>query len=145
MILGLFSIGNAQRIPSGDSTGIRSETVVDVPRIEGKVTDETGASIEGALISVTNSSGNKITIRSDAKGRFELMDFRMLRGLNQLKVQSLGFQPFVDEFTITKREQSTFPVVLETGHMVGVIAVSSPSVVDVRKSSNSTRIILSDN
>src|SRR5690606_9443077 len=52
-IIGLFTVGQAQRQTIGDSQGIRSESTSGVARIEGTVKDLNGEPIPDAKITVT--------------------------------------------------------------------------------------------
>lgn len=144
MVLGVFSVANAQRFPRGDSSGTRSETFIEVPRIEGSVLDQTGAPIENALITVTTSSRKKITTKTNAKGYFQLMDLRMLGGNNSISVESKHFRSFGDQFTITRREMITFPIVLGVGMWIGEVTITEPPMIDVKSSSNTFRVIVND-
>lgn len=144
MVLGVFSFASAQRYPRGDSTGTRSETFLEVPRIEGTVLDPTGAPIPDAIVTVTTASRRKITTKTNAKGYFELMDLRMLGGRNGLSIESKHFVPFNDQFTITRREQIDFPVMLDVGTMIGIVMLTEPPTIDIKSSSNTFRIIVND-
>lgn len=143
MVLGIFSFANAQRFPRGDSSGTRSETFIEVPRIEGSVLDQAGAPIENALVTVTTSSRKKITTKTNAKGYFQLIDLRMLGGSNSISVESKPFRRFGDQFTITRREMITFPIVLDAG-VIGVYVNAEPPIIDMKSSSNTFRIIVND-
>lgn len=144
MVLGVFSFASAQRYPRGDSTGTRSETFLEVPRIEGTVLDPTGAPIPDAIVTVTTASRRKITTKTNAKGYFELMDLRMLGGRNGLSIESKHFVAFNDQFTITRREQIDFPVMLDVGTMIGIVMLTEPPTIDIKSSSNTFRIIVND-
>lgn len=145
MVLGVFTVGNAQRVPSGDSRGARSESNIEMPCIEGTVTDPNGKVVPGAMVTVTTPTGKKLTAQTNKKGYFRIMHFRMLGGQNKLRIELAGFDPYRDTFTIINRELITFPAQLNSGGWVGVVTIESPPMIDTRKSSISTRIILNDN
>lgn len=144
-VLGLFSMGNAQRPPTvGDSQGIRSETTLGLPRIEGTITDTTGMAISDATITVTTSTGKVIVRKTDRRGRFSLMSFALGTGKNKLKIEALGFSPFHDNFTILRNESIDHPVILDVG-FVGVVVVRSEPLIDPKKSGVSTTVRFGDN
>lgn len=145
MVLGLFSISNAQRIPHGDSKGTRSESNIEIPSIDGTVIDSNGAVIPDATVTVTTPSGKKLVAKTNQKGFFRLIHFRMLGGKNHLRIESPGFNSFSDVFTIRQRESITFPAQLSVGTWIGVVTVTEAQMIDPRKTSISTRIILNDN
>lgn len=139
-VLGLFSIGQAQRTQTaGDSQGMRSESSLGVARIQGIVKDLTGVTAPDAKITVTTSSGKTIVCKADKNGRFSLTSFAMERGKNDIKIEALGFNSFLDSFTIGKRETIDYQVVLEPG-MIGVVVVRGEGMIDTRKSETSTTI-----
>lgn len=144
-IIGLFSVNFGQRQPVGDSQGIRSETSINVARIEGTVTDATGAVIPEATVIVTTANGKTISCKTDPRGRFRLTSFALEAGLNRLKIEATGFSPFRDEFTIRRRESIDYPIVLEAGVFVGVVEVHSEPLIDPRKSEISTTIRINEN
>ncbi|HMQ03757.1 MAG TPA: carboxypeptidase-like regulatory domain-containing protein [Pyrinomonadaceae bacterium] len=143
-ILGLFTVGQAQRQPGGDSQGTRSESSVNVARIEGIVRDPAGAVIPNATVTVTTANGKTLQRKTDRRGRFSLTSFALERGLNKLRIEAPHFYPFQDEFTIRRRETIDYPVILEVGTFIGVVVVRSEPLIDPKKSSNSTTIRIND-
>lgn len=142
LLLGFVSVGYSQRIPAGDSTGTRSETSVEIPMIEGTVRDQSGEVVENAKVTVTTPTGRKLVTHTNRTGYFRVIHSRMLGGENILKVEAVGFKSFGDSFTIIRRESIDFSVTLEVGSFVGVVTVDSPPMIDPKKTSISTRIIL---
>lgn len=139
-ILGFFSVGQAQRQPRGDSQGIRSESSLNVARIEGVVRDPAGAVIADARVTVTTANGKTLLTKTDRRGRFGLTSFALELGQNKLKIEAPHFYPFRDEFTIRRRETIDFPVILEVGTFIGVVVVRPEPLIDPRKSGISTTI-----
>lgn len=138
-VLGLFSVNFAQRPPLGDAQGIRSESSVNVARIEGLVEDAAGAVIPDARVTVVTSSGKPLVTKTDRRGRFRITAFALESGTNRLTIEATGFSPFRDEFTIRRRELIEYPVILEVG-FIGVVEIRSEPLIDPRKSEISTTI-----
>jgi hypothetical protein len=139
-IIGLFTVGLAQRQARGDSQGIRSESTLGVARIEGTVKDFNGEPIPDAKVTVTTANGKTIVRRTDRRGRFSLVSFALESGENRLTITAYGFNPFRDDFTIGRRESIDFPVLLDIGSFIGVVVVRGEPLIDPKKSSNSTTI-----
>lgn len=144
-ILGLFSVNFGQRSPVGNSQGIRSESTLNVASIQGTVRDATGEAIPNAAITVTTSNGKTISRKTDQRGRFQLTSFALEAGTNKLKVEALGFSSFRDEFTVRRTEMIDYPIILDAGHMVGVVEIRSEPLIDPKKSGTSTTIRFGDN
>lgn len=145
LLLGMYSVTYSQRIPAGDSTGVRSESNIEIPLIDGTIKDPTGAVIAGAQITVTTPTGKKLSTQTNSKGYFRILHFRMLGGSNSLSVEAPGFMSFRDQFSIVRRESIDFSVSLEVSGFIGVVTIKNPPMIDPKKTGNSTRIILNDN
>jgi hypothetical protein len=139
-VLGLFTVGQAQRRPIDDTQGIRSESSLNVSRIEGTVKDQTGASVSDAKVTITTPNGKKTVRRTDSQGRFSLTSFALEGGKNELRIEFPAFMPFVDTFWIRRREVIDFPIVLETAFIGEIVVLPNRSLIDPRKSSISTTI-----
>lgn len=142
--LGLFSVGYAQRHPTGDSQGIRSETTLNVARIEGTVKDANGEVIPDAKVTITTANGKSIVRKTDRRGHFSIASFAMESGENHLKIEAVGFYPFRDTFTIRRNESIDYPVYLEVSTFIGVVVVRGEPLIDPKKSGISTTIRMND-
>ncbi|NOT48611.1 MAG: carboxypeptidase regulatory-like domain-containing protein [Acidobacteria bacterium] len=137
-VLGLFSVASGQRLSLNDSQGVRSETSVESPIIQGTVADATGAVIPDAKVTITTADGKAITRKTDARGRFQLVSPSLMKGRNRIAIAANGFNTFRDEFSIRRRELIDYPTILEVGSVVGVVEVRIPPAIDPRKSDIST-------
>lgn len=138
-ILGLFSPAFSQR-PANDSRGIYSETSVEVPCIQGIVTDANGTVIPNATVTVVTSDKRTLSRKTDRRGRFQLVNSSLGIGRNRLTVSATGFNPFRDEFSLGRREMLDYPIMLEVGTVIGVVVISQPPSIDRRKSDITTKI-----
>lgn len=136
-ILGLVSLTNAQRLSVKDSQGVRSETAVEIPIVQGTVTDLIGAVIPGAKVVVKTANGKLIATKTDSRGRFRLISMSFANGPNRISIDANGFNTFRDDFSITRRELIDFPINLEAGAMIGVVVVKSSPSIDMRSSERS--------
>lgn len=139
-VIGLFTVGQAQSQPRGDSQGIRSESSVNLARIEGIVRDPAGAVIPNATVTVTTANGKTLQRKTDRRGRFSLTSFALEHGLNKLTVEAPYFHPFRDDFTIRRTESIEYRVALEVGSFIGVVEIRREPLVDPKKSGISTSI-----
>lgn len=138
-ILGLFSTAaSAQRPPTDDSIGVRSETSVPSAVVEGIVKDPAGVPIRGAIVVVTNSEGRSITTRADDDGRFRIMNLQLDRGKNRIGVGSPGFIPFGDIFSIHSKEMISYRITLDIGKIGMIVLPTRAPAIDPRKSEKST-------
>ena len=70
--------------------------------ISGTVTDQTGAVITGATITLTNSGKLKLTATSDAQGNFKFSDLQP--GTYDVTVTASGFKQFhTENLTVDSR------------------------------------------
>jgi hypothetical protein len=132
-------------VNESDSQGIRSETFIDLGMVDGVVKDQTGAIIPDATVTITMSSGKTWIRRTDKHGRFRLTSVSLEKGRNRIKVEATGFNAFVDEFTVRRRELVSYPIMLDVGSMIGVVEILPEPMIDMRKSSISTTIRAGDN
>lgn len=139
-VLGLFSVASGQRVSLNDSQGVRSETSLESPMIEGTVRDQNGAVIADAIVAVKTANGKTLTRKTDHKGRFRLLELSLSVGRNRIAITANGFDTFRDEFSVGRREMIDYPVILAVGHVVGVVVIRPPSAIDPRSSSISTTV-----
>jgi hypothetical protein len=80
--------------------------------ISGTVSDQTGAVVIGATITLSNSSGVKLTATSDAQGGYRVKD--LPAGTYNFEVSASGFKVFRSEnLTLTSGQELTLDVSLE--------------------------------
>lgn len=139
-VLGLFSVASGQRFSLNDSQGVRSETSLESPMVEGTVRDPIGAVIADATVTVKTADGKTLTRKTDRKGRFRVVGLSLSVGRNRIAITANGFNAFRDEFSVRRREMIDYPVILDSGHVIGVIVIRTPSTIDPRSSGISTTI-----
>ncbi|MGQ9898459.1 MAG: TonB-dependent receptor domain-containing protein [Acidobacteriota bacterium] len=91
--------------------------------LQGRVTDETGAVIGGAAVTLTDATGKSLSSTSDELGSFTLSN--LLPGDYTLHVEMEGFKPYED-ITVTivpgRRETVTIKLAIEVAEEVQVNA-----------------------
>ncbi len=82
--------------------------------ISGTVTDQTGAVIAGATITLTNSAGLKLTATSDAQGNFKFPDLQP--GTYDVSATASGFKQFHSvNLQLTAAQELPLDILLEAG------------------------------
>src|SRR5215469_16461236 len=82
--------------------------------ISGTVTDQTGAVVTGATITITNSAGLKLTATSDGQGNYKIGDLQP--GTYSITVTAPGFKTFhTDNLALTGSQELPLDVSLEAG------------------------------
>ncbi|MEZ5423448.1 MAG: carboxypeptidase-like regulatory domain-containing protein [Pyrinomonadaceae bacterium] len=143
-ILALFSASSYSQIGDRRRTqGVRSETFVSVPLIEGQICDTTGEPIPNATVTVTNQAGRKIERKTDKKGRFLFAESSVI-GTNSIEMAAPEFSSFKDTFNIQPRERIEYKIELEIIGTIGIISIEPGPLIDPHKSSVSTTIRVSD-
>jgi len=144
-ILALFSASYSQVGDRRRSQGVRSETFVSVPLIEGQICDVTGEPIPNATVTVTDQSGRTIERKTDKKGRFLFAESSVI-GTNSIEMAAPGFRSFKETFNIQPRERIEYKIRLDIEiTTIGLIVIEpGPPLIDPHKSSVSTTIRVSD-
>jgi hypothetical protein len=110
--------------------------------LEGKVTDDKGASVPGATISVTGAQGLQAA-RTGTDGRFSIPFLK--GGKYEVKVEAPGYATIVlkdVEVQINRRTQ--LPIQLSTGKVETVSVTGEAPLIDTKSTSIGTNIKISD-
>ncbi|MGI8773021.1 MAG: TonB-dependent receptor domain-containing protein [Acidobacteriaceae bacterium] len=95
----------------------------DTARIQGSVTDTTGAAIPGATVTVTNRDTNAaVTITSDGSGNFSIP--ALPRGNYEARVTDTGFTAQVQDFTLNVSQAQTLAFRLQPGEATTTVTVT---------------------
>ena len=82
--------------------------------ISGAVTDQTGAVVTGATITISNTAGLKLTATSDGQGNYKLNDLQP--GTYSITVTATGFKTFhTDNLALAAPRSLPLDVSLEAG------------------------------
>ena len=104
--------------------GVRPVTAqTDTARIQGTVTDATGAVVSGATITVTNTdTGSVLTVSSDAGGNFSANALPI--GHYKAEVKAQGFQGQAQNFLLTVSQVQAINYKLAVGEASSVVEVT---------------------
>jgi len=110
--------------------------------VGGTVRDESGGSIPGAKIVLTEQSKGLIReSETDSNGSFLFSS--VTAGVYSLRVEKAGFKTHqVDELTVEVGEVASVPITLVVGDVHTVMVVSRPSPVELDSDSNTTGSIV---
>jgi hypothetical protein len=96
--------------------------------LSGHVEDASGAAISGAAITTTRLDQNQtFTATSDAQGRFRFLYLTV--GRYQLKVESQGFAPLVQQLTLTVGQALNVQLKLTVAGVAGKVDVTAEAPV----------------
>jgi len=110
--------------------------------LEGKVTDDKGASVPGATVSVTGAQGLQAA-RTGTDGRFSIPFLK--GGKYEVKVEAPGYATIVlkdVEVQINRRTQ--LPIQLSTGRVETVAVTGEAPLIDTKSTSIGTNIKVAD-
>ena len=94
-----------------------------IARVEGVVTDTSGAAVPGASVTATHAATNAArTVATDGEGRFALTPLPL--GDHRVQVELSGFKPQSTRVTLTVNEAARLDFVLEVGQLDEVVEVS---------------------
>ena len=115
--------------------GTRLIAQTDTGRIQGSVTDQTGAVIPGASITLTNTETNATqTVSSDAAGNFNVA--ALPRGSYKAQIKAQGFASQTQSFTLAVSQVQALNFKLSAGATDTVVEVTSAApLVDAGTSS----------
>lgn len=110
-------------------------------KVKGQVLDESGASLAGADVTLTESSGKSLQTVSSEKGDFEFSGVSV--GTYLLKVSVIGFNPYESEpFKVEKSIVAPLEVRLSIASVTEQITVDSSSPVSLSSENNASAIVL---
>ncbi len=110
-------------------------------KVKGQVLDESGASLAGADVTLTESSGKSLQTISSEKGEFEFSS--VSTGAYILKVSVLGFNSYESEsFKVEKSVVAPLEVRLSVASVTEQVTVDSSSPVSLSSENNATAIVL---
>lgn len=79
-------------------------------RITGTVTDAQGNAVEGAVITVVDATGKKLTGTSGSDGEWAILGFRS--GTYDFSITAEGYQPKIEKKAVKQLDQNTLDIVL---------------------------------
>ena len=80
-------------------------------RLTGTITDETGARVSAAIVSLTDAEGQKITVKSDEQGRYVFSSIKP--GAYLLSIESPGFKTYTSNVDLTTRPTTNINATLK--------------------------------
>ena len=111
-------------------------------RLQGQVTDVTGAVIQGATVVVTNGNGFEQNVQTNQTGAFSM---RLPVGVYTVIVQSEGFAPFQKEkVSVASSNGTPLKVTLNIESRTDVVNVEEANTVDVSPDSAAGAIVLKE-
>jgi hypothetical protein len=123
-----FLATNADDVADTEA-GIWNQTGIDIGRLEagqigGIVTDQTGAVVPNALVTVTNTQSNvSLTTRSDGDGKWAISG--MQPGPVRVTVDSQGFKKVQHELEVSASRPSLLGSTLEPGNVSETVTVTA--------------------
>jgi hypothetical protein len=113
---------------------------VDTARMQGTITDKTGAAISGAIIAATNVATGKVTtVQSDGSGYFTAAG--LVPGHYRVEVKQPNFKTFTQEVTLQTGQIAPFNAALEPGQVSETVEVKSDIPLVESASSNISEVI----
>src|SRR6266540_4185752 len=121
------------------SVDIRAQAVYG--SITGTVTDQKGATIAGATVTITDLSKNvSKSIKTNESGNYEARS--LIPGKYQLKVEQQGYKASVQEVEVRADVAATTDVALEVGAVSEIVTISSEALELPIFNRNFTEIVL---
>ena len=128
------------------TTPAQSETPASSATIHGHITDQTGALIPGATVTILDASGNAVrTITADTAGAYEAHG--LPPGSYIIKAEFGGFAPFQSQpiaITAGQAKRVDIAMAIQVEQQNVVVTDESPTV-NVEASGNSNAIVLKGN
>jgi Carboxypeptidase regulatory-like domain/TonB dependent receptor len=146
----LSALGQSPAPPPANARAIQSSTTqaqgaaaTGAVTVRGHITDQTGALIPGARVSVTDASGNTVRTTADAGGAYDLRG--LAPGSYIVKAEFDGFAPFVSQpITLSsgqvKRVDIAMAIQVEQQNVV--VTDDTAATVNVEASGNANAIVL---
>jgi hypothetical protein len=92
-------------------------------RIQGTVTDQAGAAVPGATVSVTETSTNRnIKVQTDENGAFSVLS--LSPGNYQIEITQPNFKTIKQEITLQVQQVAVLPFTLEAGGVNEVVTIT---------------------
>src|SRR5689334_13751879 len=92
--------------------------------IAGTVTDERGAKVSGAQVTLTFASGNQLTTTTDRAGSFEFKNLKA--GSYLVEIKAAGFSGFTSEqIQLDRGESKTIPIELRVAAINANVVVTA--------------------
>jgi hypothetical protein len=112
-----------------------------VARLQGRVTDPTGAVIPGATISVKNTSGLSVAVKGDGVGGYEVRN--LAPGKYTVSVSAKGFAPLVQEVVLAAGQDKKLDMALEIQVKEETVDVQGDAVrVGTSSDNNANTVVL---
>ncbi len=112
-----------------------------VARLQGRVTDPTGAVIPGATISVKNTSGLSVAVKGDGVGGYEVRN--LAPGKYTVSVSAKGFAPLVQEVVLAAGQDKKLDIALEIQVKEETVDVQGDAVrVGTSSDNNANTVVL---
>lgn len=106
--------------------------------ITGTVTDQNGAAVPGATVTVSGPLGEKTTT-TDGNGLFRVEN--LIPGNYNVKVSNTGFKTTsVEAVTVLVGKDQTLAIKLEPGEITATVTVTGAAAVDTAKTETSTNL-----
>src|SRR5437660_2747539 len=112
--------------------------VATTGNITGTVTDQNGAAVAGANVTVTGPLGEK-TATTDGNGIFRVEN--LIPASYNVKVSNTGFKTTsVDAVTVQVGKDSALSIKLEPGEVTATVTVTGAAALDTAKTETSTNL-----
>lgn len=112
--------------------------VATTGNIAGTVTDQNGAAVPGATVTVSGPLGEK-TATTDGNGLFRVDS--LIPGTYNVKVSNTGFKTTsVEAVTVLVGKDQTLAIKLEPGEVTATVTVTGAAAVDTTKTETSTNL-----
>ena len=112
--------------------------VATTGNITGTVTDQNGAAVPGATVTVSGPLGEKTTT-TDGNGIFRVEN--LIPGNYGVKVSNTGFKTTsVEAVTVLVGKDQTLAIKLEPGEVTATVTVTGATAVDTSKTETSTNL-----
>jgi len=114
---------------------------LDTARMQGTITDKTGAAVSGATITATNiATGRTATAQSDDAGYFTMAGLTPAR--YRVEVKQANFKTVTQEVTLQTGQIAPFNAALEPGQVSETVEVKSDIPLVESASSNISEVIV---
>lgn len=133
-VLGALVIGGVLGPASVPAGAAAAQQSVDVASVSGRVTDPSGAVVEGAQVAARHVDTNvTATAATDAEGRFRLPYLKI--GPYEIAVRQPGFQDTTQRLTLSAGSAFELPITLAVGAIdASVTVTAAPTVIEAARS-----------
>ncbi len=93
-------------------------------RIQGTVTDQTGASVPGATVKITETATNRVVeVQTDDEGNYSVLS--LSPGKYSIEVTQANFKTTKQEITLEVQQVAVLPFALEAGGVSEVVTITN--------------------